>query len=392
MTPLKLGELWAIPIMLRLALIENLRRVSARIIFDRIDRNLADLWADQLTEVAESDPKSLVVVIADMARSNPPVASSFVAELARRLQGQSSALALPLTWVEQWLADSDQTIEQMVQLETQQQAAAQVSVSNSIGSLRFLAMMDWREFVETMSVVERILREDPDGTYGLMDFATRDSYRHVAEQIARRGRLAESEVAQKVLELAQTSAARGASEDLAAHVGYYLIDDGRRALEDALSLRRGMTDSIRRTARRIPLLAYTLPIGLVVALCTSALVFQAQSVLDGTGLLLLGVLCVIAFSDLGVAMVNWAATLLVTPRALPRLDYSDGIPAAARTLVVVPSVFGSVAAVQDLAEALEVRFLANRDRNLHFALLTDFFDADQATLPEDETLLQVARD
>jgi cyclic beta-1,2-glucan synthetase len=86
-----LGELWAIPIMLRLALIENLRRVAARIAADRIDRNLADYWADQMTEIAEKDPKSLILVIADMARSNPPMKSSFVAEFARRLQGQSPA-------------------------------------------------------------------------------------------------------------------------------------------------------------------------------------------------------------------------------------------------------------------------------------------------------------
>ncbi|MEI6128151.1 MAG: hypothetical protein WCQ99_16500, partial [Pseudomonadota bacterium] len=44
---LTLGELWAIPIMLRLALIENLRRVAARIAASRIDRNRADYWADQ---------------------------------------------------------------------------------------------------------------------------------------------------------------------------------------------------------------------------------------------------------------------------------------------------------------------------------------------------------
>ncbi len=206
-TPLKLGELWAIPIMLRLALIENLRRIGARIADDRLDRNLADLWADRLAEIAESDPKSLVLVIADMARSHPPATSSFVAEFARRLQGQSSALALPLTWVEQWLADVDQSIEQMVQAENQQQAAAQVSVSNSIGSLRFLAMMDWREFVETMSTVDHTLRQDPAGTYGAMDFATRDRYRHVTELIARRGALVESHVAAKVLELAQARAA-----------------------------------------------------------------------------------------------------------------------------------------------------------------------------------------
>ena len=391
-TPLKLGELWAIPIMLRLALIENLRRVSTRIIADRTDRNLADQWADRLTGVAESDPKSLVLAVADMARSQPPLASSFVAELARRLQGQSSALALPLTWVEQWLADSDQTIEQMVQAENQQQAADQVSVSNSIGSLRFLAMMDWREFVETMSVVERTFREDPNGTYGLMDFATRDRYRHVAEQIARRGDLSETDVAEKALHLARARAAQHGVDDIAAHVGYYLVDDGRRSLEDALAFRRGIRTSMRTTARRVPLLAYTLPIALVVTFFTQGLIVQALPAAHGRALLWwVVVLGVIAFSELGVAVVNWATTLLATPRALPRLDFSKGIPASARTMVAVPTMFGSVQAVRDLAEALEVRFLANRDDNLHFALLTDFLDADEAVLPHDDVLLDAAR-
>ena len=190
-TVLKLGELWAIPIMLRLALIENLRRVGARIAADRLDRNLADHWADRITEVAAKDPKSLILVIADMARSNPPLKSAFVAEFARRLQGQGPALAMPLTWIEQRLSECSMTIDQLVQSENQQQAADQVSMSNSIGSLRFLGAMDWREFVETMSVVEQTLREDPGGTYGKMDFSTRDRYRHVVEKIAKSGRLSE---------------------------------------------------------------------------------------------------------------------------------------------------------------------------------------------------------
>src|SRR6185295_17599073 len=108
--------------------------------------------------------------IADMARSNPPMASSFVAELARRLQGQSAALALPLTWIEQRLSEDGLTIDQLVQLESQQQAGDQVSISNTIGSLRFLNGMDWQEFVEGLSVVERTLREDPSGIYDKMDF------------------------------------------------------------------------------------------------------------------------------------------------------------------------------------------------------------------------------
>jgi hypothetical protein len=134
--------------------------------------------------------------------------SEFVAECARRLQGQSPALALPLTWIEQRLAETGLTIERMVQSENQQQAADQVSISNSIGSLRFLEAMDWREFVETLSVVEQTLREDPGGVYSMMDFASRDRYRHVVETIAKQSRLAEHEVARRAIQRAHEGAAR----------------------------------------------------------------------------------------------------------------------------------------------------------------------------------------
>ena len=91
------------PIMLRLALIENLRRVAARVAASLSERDLAGLWADRMIEVAERDPKSLILVVADMARSEPPMTAPFVAELSRRLHGRSTALALPLTWIEQHL-------------------------------------------------------------------------------------------------------------------------------------------------------------------------------------------------------------------------------------------------------------------------------------------------
>ena len=130
-TPLQLGELWAIPIMLRLALIENLRRVGVRIVNSTRYRDRAAAWAEQMIAVAEDDPKSLILAIADMARSKPPMVSAFVAELARRLQGRSAALALPLTWIELRLAEAGLSIEQMVQSETAEQVGAQVSMSNT---------------------------------------------------------------------------------------------------------------------------------------------------------------------------------------------------------------------------------------------------------------------
>ena len=237
-TGLTLGELWAIPIMLRLALIENLRRAATRIAAQRIDRNRADYWADQMMEIAEKDPKSLILVIADMARSSPPMASAFVAEFARRLQGQSPALALPLTWIEQRLSESGLTIEQSVQSENQQQAVDQVSISNSIGSLRFLGAMDWREFVETMSVVEQTLREDPAGSL------RQDGFCHSRSLPSRGGEDGEEQPALGTRSRAprDSSGAAGCGQERRRRSrqpmsGFYLIDKGVPQLERTAEVR-----------------------------------------------------------------------------------------------------------------------------------------------------------
>ncbi len=391
-TGLTLGELWAIPIMLRLALIENLRRAATRMAAHRIDRNRADYWADQMMEIAEKDPKSLILVIADMARSSPPMASAFVAEFARRLQGQSPALALPLTWIEQRLSESGLTIEQSVQSENQQQAVDQVSISNSIGSLRFLGAMDWRTFVETMSVVEQTLREDPAATYGKMDFATRDHYRHVVERMARSSRLSESEVARHAIHLAQQGASGNGGDGRETHVGFYLIDKGVPQLERTAEVRLSGTEALQRTIGRFPLLLYVGTIVLMTGVFTGGLMAQAYAEdVDGWLLALVGLLSLLCTSQLAVALVNWLATVLVTPHALPRMDFSEGIPPESRALVVVPTMLSSVENIDELTEALEVRFLANRDARLHFGLLTDFRDAHEETLPEDEPLLRLAQ-
>src|SRR6478736_4543608 len=193
---LTIGELWAIPIMLRLALLENLSRVAARIAIDRIDSAQANHWAKKIIDTAERNKKDLVLVIADMARSNPPMVSAFVAEFSRKLQWKGPDLSLPLTWIEQHLSEQGTTINAMVLDENQKQAADQVSMSNSISSLRLLAKMDGREIVETLSVIEHELRKDVDGFYSRMDFHTRDHYRHAVEKIAKHSKLSEKQVAE----------------------------------------------------------------------------------------------------------------------------------------------------------------------------------------------------
>ena len=389
--PLTLGELWAIPIMLRLALIENLRRVAANITAARIYVNQAQDWANQMIEVADNNPKNLILVIADMARSDPPMVSPFVAELARRLQGNGAALALPLSWVKERLAESSQTIEQMILAETQQQAADQVSISNSIGSLRFLGAHDWRVFVENLSVVESILRKDQ--VYREMDFATRDSYRQVIDRLAKRIRLTETDVARAAVTLAGISEANiNVQEPHKQHVGYYLIDRGLNQLEKMVGPRLSLLTKIRREVGRIPLVLHVGSILTLTFLFTAFLVARAQEAgISGWQLGVLGVLAAFCTSQLGSALTNWVALLLVTPKLLPRMDFAKGLPEEMRTMVVIPTMLTSAQNIESLLEALEVRFLGNNDPFIHFALLTDFSDAETETLPTDEELVQQAR-
>ncbi len=390
--PLTLGELWAIPIMLRLALIENLRRVGARITASRIHLNLAQDWANRMMEIAESDPKSLILVIADMARSNPPMVSAFVAELTRRLQGHGPALALPLTWIEQRLAESSQTIEQLVRSETQQQAADQVSISNTIGSLRYLGAKDWRVFVETMSFVERILRQDIGEAYGRMDFATRDRYRHVVARLAKRSALDEAGVAGEAIALARQAAAAHGDRDHRAHVGYYLMDRGYPALERAIGFRTPLIAWVRRAIGRSALFCYLGAIlSMTAAFSAIPLLLARQAGIDGWRFGALSLLAVLGASQLASALANWLAALLTTPQPLPKMDFSRGLPAELRSLVVIPTLLSSARKIDELLEALEVRFLGNRDEHLHFGLLTDFCDAAEETLATDELLLRRAR-
>lgn len=392
-TSLKLGELWAIPIMLRLGLIENLQRISMRLLRAREDRDVADSWVERLQAVAETAPSQLVVVVADMAKSNPPRSSAFVAEFCQRLSVHSPMLNLAQSWLQHRLMEDGLSMERMIDQETQSQAADQVSVSHSIASLRLLSATNWREFVESLSKVEQILRLDPAGFYSSMDFTTRDQYRHIVEEVSRCGPLSEEEVARLVVEHSEVAAAKNGYADRSAHVGYHLIDRGACALARSAKARGGLRSKTDRFLRRFPLPIYMGLISGVSLLITLAVLYRVfRNGIPIWAIGILGLALLICASQFSVTMVNWLISLWVTPRLLPRLDFASGLPAQCRTMVVVPTMLNDTAGITQLIETLEIHYLANRDEHLHFALLTDFCDANQENLEGDEALIRQAVD
>jgi cyclic beta-1,2-glucan synthetase len=386
-SPLSLGELWAAPIMLRVGLIENLRRVSGMIYEARKERNLANVWADRLIEAAEAGPDQVIVTLSALVESQPPLESAFVAEFMRRLHGQHASLHVVLEWISQSLARKSETPERMVVLESQRQAADQVSMGNCFASFRFLDATDWGKFVERHSMVEHVLRQDPAQIYAQCDFATRDRARHMVEQLARRAAIPEHRVADAVIELARSSNADTPISKVQSHVGWYLLDDGVRQLERRLRVRPRLSDSLSRLIRRIALFSYLFPVVVIAAAITATWWLGFMPTLPiGVAVAGLAVMAMVAV-QCAVSITNYFLTRIVSPKILPRLDYESGIDRQHSTCVVIPCLITDAAEIAELAESLEIKYLANRDPNLSFAVLSDFVDHTEESHPDDEKFL-----
>ena len=294
-----------------------------------------------------------------------------------------------LGWVEHRLSEEGLNMEHLLRADSQSLAADQVSLGNSIASLRFLGAMDWPGFIEKTSLTEQVLRRDPAGVYTGMTFETRDRYRHCIEELARHPRLTEQGIAEAAIQLAATFGERDGLKSRGAHVGYYLIDKGRPTLEHTVHARPSAKQFIVRAARRFPLFAYLTPI-LLLTMGTTAWVMTRVAFEWGPwSVLFLAIFTLVAVSQTAISVVNLVTTILIPPRSLPQMDFSLGIPADQKTMVVVPTLLTHPEAVAQLVEDLEVRYLGNRDPNLLFALLTDFPDASEETQPEDAELLQI---
>ena len=281
------------------------------------------------------------------------------------------------------------------------EAADELSMKHTILSLRDLAMLDWKGFVERESAVEHILHDDPAGIHPQMSFASRDHYRRIVQRLARRSPLDEEQVARAAIEHARKAATagpavRGGRATVQQHVGYYLVDRGRAALEADISYRRTWHAAPRRFIGQAPLASYLGALLLVWLLTVTAAAalgarLEMVRIAGPAAALLLLALFAGAAGQFAVSLVNWLCSLLVPPRPMMRLDFSTGIPAEHRTLVAIPALLTSERTVRDLVEQIELRYLANQDDNLWFALLSDFPDADQETLAGDQRLLELAR-
>ena len=380
--PLTLGELWAWPSMLKLALVENLRRLADELLVSRTARRNADQDVSQL-DAGSGD------AVVDIPSGAHETYLMQMLHRAREYDVRRSPLRAAL---ESHLAGRGVMAEDIVRTEQQRQAASQASVANAITSLRVCTTIDWRQYVEAVSLVDNVLRRDPSGHYARMDFLSRDRQRRAVEELADATAESQVRVALKAIESARQVASQSRTR-AAAHVGYHLIGKGRPGLELDLGYRPKLKPRIRRAVKAHATAIYLGAISVTTLALVLAALWYAR--LSGASTVMLGMaaaLWLIPASDLAIAFIQKLVGRLVRPETLPRLELIDGVPDDARTIVVIPTLFTSADGITALLEHLEVVAIGNHDPRIHFAILSDFVDAPSQQTPDDAPLLAVARE
>jgi cyclic beta-1,2-glucan synthetase len=403
--PLGIGELWAVPIHLRMALVENLRRLSQLIIGSRQARAEADERADRLLGLSGRPAENTEDVLQRL--DDTTLAGAFAVQLVQRLRDQDESITPALVWLSRKLSAQGTSPSEVVAREHHAQGAANATVRNIISSMRWMSSIDWLDFFESVSPVDEVLRTAP--AFPAMDFATRDEYRKQIELLSRGSGRSEIEVAREAVLLARNAAEEnlqaprpvvesdssgserrlpGVPERAEEDPGYSLVSKGRREFERQLGFRSPLRLWLLRVCRAQAIAGYLGGITALTALQLSVLLFIGRSAGAGPwSLALLAILGFVPASDIAVSLVHRLVAALLPPSRLPKLEFAQGVPPELRAVVAVPTLLTNQADLEEQLERLEVHYLANPEGHLHFALLTDWADASCERMPGDEELV-----
>ena len=152
-----IGELWAAPIALRLILIENLQRISARMNNARLEREAADEAADRIFDLSENQTDPWAGFESNRATA---VSVPFAVQLLQRLRDLEDGRATQvLEWLQINVGKQGHTLESVVNDEQHRQGAANVTVRNVVTSMRLVSDINWEARFDGVSVVDKTLSE-----------------------------------------------------------------------------------------------------------------------------------------------------------------------------------------------------------------------------------------
>lgn len=392
-SPLTSKELWAFPIMLRMCLLDRIKDIAVYISETISLRKQADYWSVKLLDGFKkskgdnSQPEEFRKVILEHDSQVSAIKPAYAERLLHRLREAAGDAAPIIRWVDGRLAVLHTDADEIVHLVHQDQAYKQASMGNAVVSLRTINGLKWEEIYEELSVMERILRQDPAEIYSLMDFSTRDHYRHVVERLAVKYDTDELKVAVKALECAREN--EDTSMEKFNHVGYYIVDRGRGLLEEKLGGKRNLNQGSSWNAVLYFGSIALLTLGGWFAFLVG--IRYTSENLDIGRLVAAAVLSFLPIWSIVIGLVHWAVTRISKPYHIAKLELKDGIPEEYRTMVVIPTLLTNEKRVTELVEQMEVFYLANQEENIHLALVGDYKDGPEEHTEQDQLIIDTGR-
>ncbi len=270
-------------------------------------------------------------------------------------------------------------------------AAGSFGVGPLVDRLRLIGDLEWKDTLEQVSILHRTLLQDPSGIYPRMDFETREMYREVIENIATRSDVSEIEVARRAVQkAAQSNTAQNMPDALRQklkHVGYYFLDpSGSAGLLAEIGYRPAFGEWARSLFRRFPDEIYIIGIEFLSLITVVALTLSLVRINAGLALVFGALLLTVPATQAAVEALNYLVTTVLRPRILPKMDFSKGVDDQFATIVAIPTLLINNKQIRQLVDDLEVRYLANRDANVFFALLTDLPDTSEPAEEQDHRL------
>ncbi|MGK0466644.1 MAG: cyclic beta-1,2-glucan synthetase [Clostridium sp.] len=375
-TALTSGELWAIPIMLRIALIQNISKITEKIVKAEQDKKQAELVAEKLINAFNEG--KIVTEISLLDSHNLTFNPHFTERLLKLLRDSGIDSEEVYHYVDEKLGAQETSLERTIFLEHQIEANFQISMGNSINSIRVIEGLNWKNYFEKLSTLESVLREDTSCTYAEMDFQSRDKYRHIIEKISKHTKLPESYIAKKAIECCNECEITE-NNSYKRHVGYYLIDDGLSELKEKIGYKNNLIQGIKDRIRKNKENFYigTIVVFTMIIVC----LFIVFSLLNDRSIslwryVLATIVILVPCSEITISIFNWSVNVLGSPSFIPKMAFREAIPEKYSTVVVIPTILNNPSRVRDLVHDLEICYLANAQRNLYFALLGDFVDSD----------------
>ncbi len=384
--PLLSAEIWAIPIMLKVIMLEKIFYQVERIIYIQKERQNAESWLNSVFG-QQKEEISLSNQELDISKS---FSSVYVERVARRLKEHGSDAKILLHWLDNVASKQNMTVEKTIASEQYYLTSYGVLMGNIIAAIKMINSENWSEFFEKVSLVQQILECDPAKVFAKMDFESRDKYRHEIESLAGKYNILEVTVAKTLENLANE-----AQDTPANHVGFYLLGKGRMQLEKELTATWGKVrqsfHGLSSIHRNYPTLSY---LGMILlttllpyAIFLGIIQTQIWSVSVGT-IIILAVSSLLLFNGIGVYFTNRLFCKILKASFLPKYDLANGIPDDFKTIVVIPAIFNSAAKVREQIKQLETHYLNNREENLYFAILGDFSDAPEENMPGDKEIVE----